>query len=183
MKTSTHWKLNGVLAIIVLILVVMFVSHVTQAEEAKVVKTPAELTQAQQEYRAQIESATAAIKVKYTQKLEALKKTLGAQGRLEEAMLVQKEITALTKVDAIELNVPGQSKAVGKWNWPPNGMVELKLDGKALYGTTPGTWEEKDGKIVITWQGGGSDELKLATAGNKAVLTTGSGAQFNINRK
>ncbi|HCE42818.1 MAG TPA: hypothetical protein DET40_04670 [Lentisphaeria bacterium] len=163
------------------VMVVMVLAVGLMAADEKV-KVPAELTTAQQAYRAQIEAATAQIKVKYQQKLEALKKTLGAQGRLEEAMQVQREITALTKVDDVELDVPanGKSRAIGKWQWGNSGVVELKADGTVAGRGVNGTWKTVNKKTVVKWNDGWTDTLTISDTDTS--VTNNRGDKYSVSR-
>ena len=98
-------------------------------------------------------------------------------------MLVQKEITALTKVDDVELDVPanGKSKAVGKWAWLGGSTTELKADGTAVDAVgNKATWEDNGKTVVVTWTTGSVDTLTLD--GNKANVVNNGGQKFTIKR-
>ena len=148
-------------------------------------KVPAELNQYQQDYKAQIESATAQIKAKYLVRLDDLKKKYGAKGELESALMVQKEIDSLKKekIDVVELDEPGnaKAKAVGKWQWPGGNIVELKAGGAATFNKTAGNWKYKKGKIICSWPSGDVDTLTIAEDGMTASAINGV-TEFNVKK-
>jgi hypothetical protein len=81
-----------------IILMAASILSATMAEEAaKETKESKELNSAKAEYNAQVNAAVQPIKTRYLAKLDALKKQFGSQGKIEEAMLVQKEIDGISK--------------------------------------------------------------------------------------
>jgi hypothetical protein len=96
-------------------------------------------------------------------------------------------------LDNVLLDAPrgNKSKAVGRWAWPWNSAVVLSENGQAAWtsrsdttAVKEGTWEEKDGKVTITWIKWENkvDVLKYNTAGTKAAVTGSEGTQFNADK-
>ena len=168
----------------IMMLAVLTLMYTAMAEDAKDPKESKELNSAKAEYNAQVNAAVQPIKTRYLAKLDALKKQLGSQVKIEEAMLVQKEIDAISKIDLAEPN--NQSKAVGRWNWPGGSIVELKADGTSLFENVKawtGTWIEEGGKVVVSWNNGGKDSLTIKTGKIiKADVINERGEKFSITK-
>ena len=121
-----------------MMMMVLALGMALMAEETKV---PAELATVQNEYRAQLEAATAPIKAKYVAKLETLKKQLGSQGKLDIAMAVQKELDSLKEKEPEEASAELQDYS-GAWAYgdPRGGQwkstVVLRKQGTRWVGVT-----------------------------------------------
>ncbi len=104
---------------------------------------PKELVKARKTYREKIQKATEPITKGYVKYLEGIKRKLGAKGRVEEAMAVQKEIDAVA--------IPKQSKAgvlTGVWKFAgSDDQVTFYADGRAVptYKTTLKSWKHVSG--------------------------------------
>ena len=91
-------------------------------------------------------------------------------------------LTGKPKMDALQLNIPGQQPLIGKWLWGAgNTMAEFKADGTSVNGGNTGTWEDKDGKITIKWSNGAVDTM-IITAGNRAEIVNTMGTRFNASK-
>ncbi len=126
-----------------MMLVMLCMMAVSMAEDAKELKESKDLNNAKTEYNAQVNAALQPIKTRYLAKLDALKKQLGGQGKIEEAMLVQKEIDAMKKADAVELDESGTADISnllkGKWTWKDAGDYWVRTV----------TFEKKGGKLIM----------------------------------
>ena len=149
-------------------------------DDVKPVKEPSELTAARQTYQAEQARATAA----YVAKLEALKTKLGTGGRIDDAILVKAEVDKIKAEQDAQLCEPKSKAVVGKWTWHDGSVVELKVDGTVTYSgkTSFATWEDKDGKAIVSWPHGNKDTLTLSANGKKADGVNQSGFRFSASK-
>ncbi|HCE42819.1 MAG TPA: hypothetical protein DET40_04675 [Lentisphaeria bacterium] len=126
------------------------------AAQDKPVKEPGELMTARNAYLAE----QAKVTEKYLATLEAIKKKLGAAGRIDDAIVIKAEIDKLQKASEVELAEPGSDKAVGKWllryviNY--ERLYDIKSDGTFTYKggneDDSGSWaSQKDGSLLLTF--------------------------------
>jgi hypothetical protein len=113
-------------------------------------KEPAALTKAREGYQVEVARVLTPVTKTYLDKLEALKKDLGAKGKIEEAMAVQQEIEAVTPK-------PMSESFFGKWK-DRYGTWEFRAGGKCSLtgsnGKKDGVWQRSGKDIVVTWPDG-----------------------------
>jgi len=152
-------------------------------------KEPPALVKARADYQTEVARVLTPVTKTYLDKLEALKKDLGAKGKIEEAMAVQQEIEAVTPK-----TVSKDPSIVGTWLFSyPGGdsrVVVLARDGKATVSDgsgrrqiDTGTWSRIGKKWRIQWSHG-ADILTPTDNPNKlSMADEGGGASATCTRK
>ena len=134
-----------------------------------------ELSQARSDFQKQVKTMLDPITKKYIQRLEDLKKKLGAKGDIDGAKAVQDEITRLKSIapDSLE-NEPNSKDAttekvlLGKWSFEKkdrsySAIWTFQKDGIVLSnnGTPRGNWEIRKDVVYINWGGSAWEEFVL----------------------
>jgi len=136
-------------------------------------KEPAALVKLRKAYEAKVKAAVDPITAAYLKKLDEMKKSYGAEGDLESAQAVQKEIESLTT------NKPKSAVTIaGTWSWG-NAIVKFQDDGSGTYdadgrgqGLTSGRWKCLDKKkrtYQVSWSTGSVDLMLLSPEGDTMI--------------
>ena len=144
--------------------VLLFAATFALADDTTPSAAPPELLAAQAKYDAAIAAAVKAINEKYVAYLTAMKKKAMADGKLELAVAVDKEIKAAAEAKP---KAPLTARdIVGRWTigWSGQSRIrEIKADGTCVrleLGTSDkpdGTWRVSEDKLIMTWRDGGVD--------------------------
>jgi hypothetical protein len=134
-------------------------------------KEPTALTKAREGYQVEVARVLMPVTKTYLDRLEALKKDLGAKGKIEEAMAVQQEIEQVTPRP-----VSKDPAIVGIWTFGPYGTAQFNADGTSRIEKVPGRWVKgkKSGTYRVTWDSGYSNDLVTVTKDKfKTIDSTG----------
>jgi hypothetical protein len=132
---------------------------------------PPALVKARADYQTEAARVLTPVTKVYLDKLEALKRELGAKGKIEEATFVQQEIEAVTPKP-----VSKDPAIVGTWVFGPYGTAQFNADGTSRIEKVSGRWMKgkKSGTYRVTWDSGYSNDLVTVTKDKfKTIDSTG----------
>ena len=141
-----------------------------------------ELTQAQAQYRKDVEFATRPIRDRYLSRLDSLKRLLGARGDARAAVAIQEEVDRVLASIPDESMATAASKLAGTWKITySNGdsrTYGISSDGSASFlsldptgrvtGATKKKMLLKGGDVIVEFQEGTIERLKLS--GSKLLV-------------
>ncbi len=135
-------------------------SVIAHSEEKK---EPQDLTNLRDSYQKAIERAIAPVEGKYIEELKKLKLRYTQAGKLEEAIVVDKELTTMLAANEKPDSGNGKPGAandperlIGEWycNDVETDIYMIKSGKKALHASDAGTWATDDTALIITWANG-----------------------------
>lgn len=150
-------KSNRAIHIVATAFALISLSVASYAEE------PQDLTILRDSYQRAIERAVSPVQGKYIEELKKLKLRYTKDGKLEDAIVVDKE---LTKIIAAPEKADGTTKKpltpgdpdhlLGEWfcNDAEADIFLIKSNGKAFHAADTGTWKSDEQALTINWANG-----------------------------
>ncbi|MEI8375296.1 MAG: hypothetical protein WCJ35_20950 [Planctomycetota bacterium] len=172
-------------------LIVLLLTTVALAQDNPA-QEPAALVKARKDYEAEIKAAVDPITVAYLKKLDGMMKAFGAEGDLESAQIVQKEIKSFTSENTTAkpksaIKRKTEVTIVGKWTFGSGRTNEFQQDGTVKCSDgNPGTWkclDKKTRRYRIVWsQGGWVDLLQLSSDGATYAARNNKGGTWTATK-
>ena len=170
--------------LVVVLLGLAVVSVIGEEEAKEPVKEPLKLVQLRQQYQKDLAAVVTPLKQKYLKSLQDLQVEVTKAGKLEDALAVKAEVTALEEDLKSDKPVKFKYNPIGKWMWN-GGLVEITATEVITNQGSHFKWQRVNDKTFKVYWGSFGEHVCTFNPDGKSfkILRTMDGAsQFGATK-